>query len=104
MFETKSSPRQILNIWEAKYGKLRGTQKAQFLQHEVTLALCQFEPKIISFAVEYGSRKYLEEIFQVAKERSKAERTFSHTKAKPIPRCSYCQQLQNGIYCLCDAA
>ena len=104
MFETESNPIQIREIWEARFGKLVGTQRQQFLNHPVTRDLCKFEPRIIEFVIFQGRKRYLKDIKLFAEERLAWESERFKPQSSKKYKCSYCGQAQDGIYCLCVAA
>ena len=63
----KSTPAQILEVWESAYFRLSVQQKREFKNNKVTKQLCQQRLVDIKVAIYLGKKQYLPDILDYLK-------------------------------------
>jgi len=61
---TQISAEEVLQIWQAHYGKLDSNQRRAFKLNTTTKEICKFDRKAILRAITFGGRKYLKDILE----------------------------------------
>ena len=61
---TQISAEELLQIWQAYYGKLNSNQRKSFRLNATTKEICKFDRKAILRAITFGGRKYLKDILE----------------------------------------
>jgi len=76
----KSTPNQILKLWEKNFGILNADYKQEFKTHQITQKLTQYRIEDINAAIKASDAKYLKDILGVV--RGKKERIKRQTAGK----------------------
>ena len=61
---TQISTEEVLQIWQAHYGKLNSNQRRAFKLNAATKEICKFDRKAVLRAITFGGRKYLKDILE----------------------------------------
>lgn len=76
----KSTPNQILKLWEKNFEILNEEHRKEFKSHQITEKLTQFRIEDINAAIKVSNAKYLKEILEAV--RSITGRTKRQTAGK----------------------
>jgi len=76
----KSTPNQILKLWEKNFEILNEEHRKEFKSHQITEKLTQFRIEDINSAIEVSNTQYLKEILEAV--RSITRRTKRQTAGK----------------------
>lgn len=76
----KSTPDQILKLWEKNFEILNLENRREFKTHQITERLTQYSIKEIKSAIEVSSSQYLKDILQAV--RQVTGRTRAHKAGK----------------------
>ena len=69
---TQISAEEVLQIWEAHYGKLNSNQRRAFKLNAAAKEICKFDRKAVLRAITFGGRKYLKDIVEYLKIQDRA--------------------------------
>ncbi|CAN2187441.1 hypothetical protein MCEMRE22_00455 [Candidatus Nanopelagicaceae bacterium] len=83
---TQISAEEVLQIWEAHYGKLNSNQRRAFKLNAATKEICKFDRKAVLRAITFGGRKYLKDIVEYLKIQDRANQRQIVQSEKSISR------------------
>ena len=74
MKTVKTSPEQVLALWEKNFQKLSPKHQRDFKSHSITQKLCEYELFQIQAGMELGNRPYLSELLYQVQQYGKKTR------------------------------